>query len=108
MPGTIGLPSRRGLLSAFAGAGLVELATPFLRGQGVRGDRVLVCLYDFEGNDSNNLVVPLDAGRYTAYSSARATLAIDEASLLNARTVSGAEIGFHPSMPEMRDFFSMR
>jgi uncharacterized protein (DUF1501 family) len=108
MPGTIGLPTRRGLLSALAGAGLVELAAPLLRGQGVKGDRVLVCLYDFEGNDSNNLVVPLDAGRYAAYSSARGTLAIDEASFLSARTISGAELGFHPSMPEIRDFFSMQ
>jgi uncharacterized protein (DUF1501 family) len=108
MPETIGLPTRRGLLGALAGAGLVELAAPILRAQGVKGSRILVCLYDFEGNDSNNLVVPLDGGRYSAYSSARGTLALDEASLLSARTTSGAEIGFHPSMPEMRDFFSMR
>ncbi len=95
-------------MSALAGAGLVQFGSPILRGQGVKGDRILVCLYDFEGNDSNNVVVPLDGGRYTAYSSARGTLAIDEASLLSAQTTSGAEIGFHPSMPEMRDFFSMR
>jgi len=108
MPETISLPTRRGLLGALAGAGLVEMAAPILRAQGVKGSRVLVCLYDFEGNDSNNLVVPLDAGRYSAYSSARGTLALDEASLLTAQTTSGAEIGFHPSMPELRDFFSMR
>jgi uncharacterized protein (DUF1501 family) len=108
MPETIALPTRRGLLSALAGAGLVDFASPILRAQGVKGDRVLVCLYDFEGNDSNNVVLPLDAGRYNAYSSARGTLAIEEASFLSARTTSGAEIGFHPSMPEMRDFFSMR
>lgn len=66
------------------------------------------CAYDFEGNDSNNLVVPLEAGRYTAYSAARGTLALDEAALLSARTTGGTELGFHPSMPEMREFFNMK
>jgi len=51
-------------------------------------------------------VVPLD--RHTPYERARGSLALDRSSLLAARTMDGAEIGFHPSMPEIRDLFAMQ
>jgi uncharacterized protein (DUF1501 family) len=54
------------------------------------------------------MVVPLDAGRYAAYLRSRGSLAIGESSLLTARTTSENTLGFHPSMPEMRDFFAMK
>ncbi len=59
MPETTGFPTRRGLLSALAGVSLVESLLPTLRAQSVNGNRALVCIYHFDGNDSNNLVVPL-------------------------------------------------
>jgi uncharacterized protein (DUF1501 family) len=84
------------------------MALPILRGQSVRGNRALVCLYHFDGNDSNNMVIPLDAGRYGAYARARASLALDRSELLTSRTTNDAEIGFHPAMPEMREFFAQQ
>ncbi|MGB6945630.1 MAG: hypothetical protein WBE37_24745 [Bryobacteraceae bacterium] len=106
MPETTGFPTRRGLLTAVAGASLVESFLPRLRAQSVSGNRALVCIYHFDGNDSNNLVVPLDSGRYAAYALARGPLALDRASLLMAQTTRGAQVGFHPAMPELRDLFS--
>jgi uncharacterized protein (DUF1501 family) len=108
MPETASFPTRRSLLTALAGASLAEFALPILRGQGVTGNRTLVCIYHLDGNDSNNMVVPLDSGRYGAYARARGELSVDRASLLAARTTGDAEIGFHPSMPEMRDFFASK
>jgi uncharacterized protein (DUF1501 family) len=106
MPDTPGLPTRRGLLSALAGVSLVESLLPSLRAQSVSGNRALVCIYHFDGNDSNNLVVPLESGRYAAYAQSRGALALDRASLLTAQTTGGAEVGFHPAMPELRELFS--
>jgi uncharacterized protein (DUF1501 family) len=108
MPETPGSPTRRSLLAAIAGASVTEFTLPILRGQGVTGNRALVCIYHLDGNDSNNMVVPLYSGRYGAYARARGELTLDRASLLTARTTSDAEIGFHPSMPEMRDFFASK
>src|ERR1700693_344380 len=108
MPETASFPTRRSLLTALAGASLAEFALPILRGQGATGNRALVCIYHLDGNDSNNMVVPLDSGRYGAYARARGELTLDRASLLTARTTSDAEIGFHPSMSEMRDFFASK
>jgi len=108
MLGSTRFPTRRGLLGAIAGAGLAGLARPVLRAQSVRGSRALVCIYILDGNDSNNMVVPLDSGRYASYAQARGSLALDRSSLLVARTPGGEEIGFHPSMVEMRDLFAMQ
>ena len=74
MPETASFPTRRSLLTALAGASLAEFALPILRGQGVTGNRTLVCIYHLDGNDSNNMVVPLDSGRYGAYARARGEL----------------------------------
>src|SRR5580693_9326749 len=92
MPATPRFPTRRNLLSTVAGAGLAGLAGPILRAQSVTGNRALVCLYFFDGNDSNNMVVPLDGGRYAAYAQARGSLALDRSSLLTAGASGGAEI----------------
>ncbi len=102
-----GFPTRRDLLVGFAGVGLAQLELPILRGQSVTGNRILVCIYSSDGNDSNNVVVPLESGRYAAYARARGQLALEESSLLTVRTGAGAEIGFHPSMLEMRDLFQL-
>jgi uncharacterized protein (DUF1501 family) len=58
VPPTTGFPTRRSLLSTFAGAGLVHSLIPALRAQSIGSDRILVCIYSFDGNDSNNMVVP--------------------------------------------------
>ena len=44
--------------------------------------KALVCLYLFGGNDSNNLIVPVDTTHYTAYQSLRGALALTGTKLL--------------------------
>lgn len=44
--------------------------------------KALVCVYLFGGNDSNNMIVPLDTARYTAYQSLRGGLALGASKLL--------------------------
>jgi uncharacterized protein (DUF1501 family) len=44
--------------------------------------KALVCIYQFGGNDSNNMIVPVDTQRYNAYTTARGNLALTSSRLL--------------------------
>lgn len=44
--------------------------------------KALVCVYLFGGNDGNNLIVPVDTARYTAYQNLRSGIALAPSSLL--------------------------
>jgi uncharacterized protein (DUF1501 family) len=64
--------------------------------------KALVCIYQFGGNDGNNLIVPLDTPRYTAYTSLRGSLALNSGKLTAA--VSDAQSSpwaFHYGLAEM-------
>ncbi|MEO8304923.1 MAG: DUF1501 domain-containing protein [Betaproteobacteria bacterium] len=93
---TIGATPMMGALSELAyGAG------PF------NDYRAMVCIFLFGGNDSHNMIVPLDA-RYAGYAANRGPLAIPLASLqANAVTdpVQGS-FGFHPRMPLLSGLFT--
>ncbi len=70
--------------------------------------RALVCIFLSGGDDGNNMLVPLDASGYAAYSSARnsAGLAIDSGTLLSITPSSiGMPFGLHPSLPELQTLF---
>lgn len=93
-----------GLMNAFAQTGA---ATDY---------RALVCIFLHGGNDGNNMVIPYeDTGsdfNFTMYDRVRggdAGLALPKSSL-DSLTVTPPSVGrrfaFHPSMPEMRDFFN--
>ncbi len=71
--------------------------------------RALVCVFLNGGNDSNNMVIPLDGGAYGSYQAARPTLAIPQGNVLpinNPPSMAGQSFGFHPNMAEMRDLFN--
>ncbi len=67
--------------------------------------RALVCVFLYGGNDSNNMVIPLDTERLALYSSVRKNLALAPDTLLAVETPSGAPYGLHPNLPELRDLF---
>jgi uncharacterized protein (DUF1501 family) len=71
--------------------------------------RALVCVFLAGGNDGNNLVVPLTATEYNAYSSVRsaAGLAIAQTSLLpvTPRTL-GTPFGLHPSLGDLQTLWN--
>jgi uncharacterized protein (DUF1501 family) len=71
--------------------------------------KALVCLFLYGGNDSNNLLVPIDTASYAKYAAARTVIALPQSSLLPIlpKTYSdGRQWGLHPSMPELQTLFS--
>jgi uncharacterized protein (DUF1501 family) len=78
----------------------VKAATP------VSDYKALVCIYMFGGNDSNNMIVPVDAARYTAYQQARGGLALG-ASRLTApiADAAGTPYALHSAMPELAQLY---
>ncbi len=70
--------------------------------------RALVCVFLFGGNDSNNMIIPMDDTRYKQYSTIRGSLALSGAELtgqLNAKT-GGAPYAFHSDLTELASLFS--
>jgi uncharacterized protein (DUF1501 family) len=101
--------SRRSVLrfgvKAAAAYGLSNLARPLAAASSV--NRACVCLYLNGGNDSNNMIVPLDSPAYELYARARGPLAIPKSDLLSVYSAAGAgNYGFHPSLPGIRDLYS--
>ena len=69
--------------------------------------RALVCIFLFGGNDSNNLVVPLDGARFDAYTSIRKALALGQQSLLAVDT-PGGPFGFHAKLAAFKTLFDAK
>ena len=70
--------------------------------------KALVCLFLYGGNDSNNLLVPVDNTNYNLYAAARTVLALPQNTLLpiSPKTYSdGRSWGLHPSAPEIQQLF---
>jgi uncharacterized protein (DUF1501 family) len=79
------------------------------------GYRALVCIFLFGGNDSNNMVIPIDTNpspnlgfSYPAYSGVRQGpgLAIPLANILPLSPQAFGNFGLHPSMPEIQNLFN--
>jgi uncharacterized protein (DUF1501 family) len=64
--------------------------------------KALVCVFLAGGNDSNNTVVPLDAGAYANYSKARGVLTLAKDKLAKLSLPDGpAPYGLHPSLNDL-------
>jgi uncharacterized protein (DUF1501 family) len=68
--------------------------------------KALVCVFMYGGNDSNNLIVPLDTAGYNAYSGIRKNLAIAQSALLPVQTAKAAPYGFHNLLPDVQKLFT--
>src|ERR1051326_6360588 len=98
--------SRRSFLNLGAGAAAVlgmDLLSPLARAAG--SGRAVVCIYLLGGNDSNNMVVPIDSPAYDLYAKARGPLALARESLLAVDSGGFGKFGFHPSLPGLRDLY---
>ena len=72
-------------------------------------DRICVCIYLLGGNDSNNMIVPLDGPAYDAYARGRSALALTASSLLPVQSVStSSNYGFHPALGGLQDLYSRK
>jgi uncharacterized protein (DUF1501 family) len=105
---TIKNTSRRSFLNlgarAVAVAGLSELLAPISLRAASPG-RTVVCIYLVGGNDSNNMIVPLDSPAYDTYMRGRGGLALTKDSLLSVQADT-ASYGFHPNLPGLRDLYN--
>jgi uncharacterized protein (DUF1501 family) len=102
--------SRRSLvqlaLRTTAVAGLAEMLPPLAFADSVPVERAAVCIYLIGGNDSNNMIVPLDSNGFSAYASARQDLGLPQAAFLpvNSSKQQGS-FGFHPFLTQLRDLY---
>lgn len=83
---------------ASIGAAAAQTATDY---------KALVCVFLLGGNDQSNTVVPMDAGAYATYQSARPTLAHALSSLvpLSLQGYSGPPLGLHPALVALEPLF---
>jgi uncharacterized protein (DUF1501 family) len=66
--------------------------------------KALVCIFFFGGNDSNNMVVPIDS-RYGAYQTMRGSVALGAGTLLPA---GQSGFGFHPSLTNVQRLYNQQ
>ena len=67
----------------------------------------LVCIFLVGGNDSNNMVVPIDASGYSAYAQIRSSIALPQAQLLPLQEPAGVlRYGLHPSLPGLQGLWN--
>jgi uncharacterized protein (DUF1501 family) len=96
----LGKYTRRDLL------GLAALALGGARASGTPPKRVLVGIGLLGGNDSNNLVVPLDPRTYKAYANGRGELALPVSSLIPVRSARlKSTFGLPKDAPELAGLY---
>jgi uncharacterized protein (DUF1501 family) len=86
-------------------SGLSKFGLVSAMAQGSSDYKALVCIFLFGGNDSNNMIIPIDAN-YTKYQTVRANLALPQASILPLQSNGQANFGLHPNLPELQDLFN--
>jgi uncharacterized protein (DUF1501 family) len=69
--------------------------------------KALVCIFLYGGNDTNNMIVPLDAAGYANYAQIRSYLALPQAELLPLEVSGGAPLyGLHPALPGLQSLWA--
>lgn len=70
--------------------------------------KALICLFQYGGNDGNNVIIPMDATGYANYSRDRGLLALPSANLrpLTMPSTDSRSFGLHPSLGRMAGIFN--
>jgi uncharacterized protein (DUF1501 family) len=70
--------------------------------------KAMVCILLAGGNDSYNMLVPMDPQAYKAYAESRSNMALPTKNLiaLDPSLTGGIPYGLHPAMPELEDLVS--
>jgi uncharacterized protein (DUF1501 family) len=69
--------------------------------------KALVCVFLYGGNDTNNMVVPIDTAGYANYATLRSTIALPQAQLLPLAVAGGTPAyGLHPALPGLQALWS--
>jgi uncharacterized protein (DUF1501 family) len=65
--------------------------------------KALICIFLVGGNDTNNMLVPVDSTGYANYAKVRGDLALPQAQLLPLAESGGVlRYGFHPALPGLQ------
>ena len=99
-----------GMAALNAGLHKFGLISALAEETSVTNSRALVCVFMFGGNDSNNMIIPLDTAGWTNYTNARSTpgLALSQASLLKIKPPSiGTNFGLHPNLPGLFNLWKL-
>src|ERR1700731_3039238 len=89
--------TRTGALAASAAFG--QLGALASRAATTNDYRALVCIFLYGGNDSNNMVVPIDTAGYANYAKLRSTLTLSQSQLLPLGVSGGVPAyGLHPAL----------
>lgn len=91
--GVFGRLSRFGLINAFA------------QSASSNDYKALVCLFLFGGNDSNNMLVPLDGAQNGLYSALRKNLALPLGNLAVIETRTQGSYGLHAQLKDLQPVF---
>ena len=69
--------------------------------------KALVCIFLYGGNDTNNMIVPLDTAGYADYAQTRSFLALPKSQLLPLAISGGApQYGLHPALPGLQSLWA--
>jgi uncharacterized protein (DUF1501 family) len=69
--------------------------------------KALVCIFLAGGNDSNNMIVPVDTAGYANYATVRGDLALPQAGLLPLQEAGGVlRYGLHPNLSGLQSLWS--
>ena len=95
--------TRAGALAALSALG------PFSSRASTAGDyKALVCIFLYGGNDSNNMIVPIDAAGYANYAKLRSTIALPLDQLLPLAGSGTAQYGLHPALTGLQSLYKTR
>jgi uncharacterized protein (DUF1501 family) len=93
-----------GLGAAGVSAHITRLGMMSAHAQTTSTYKALVCVFLFGGNDSNNMIVPIDS-RYGSYQTMRGAVALPQASL---RPAGATGFGLHPSLANVQRLFGQQ
>jgi uncharacterized protein (DUF1501 family) len=68
--------------------------------------KALVCVFLYGGNDGNNMVVPVQAAEYGTYATARGSIALPQASLVQLPQAGGARFGLHANLAPLQQVWA--
>jgi len=93
---------------ALAGtAALGQLGVFAARAAPANDYKALVCIFLYGGNDTNNMIVPLDTAGYANYAQTRSYLALPQAQLLPLTVAGGSvQYGLHPALPGLQSLWA--
>jgi uncharacterized protein (DUF1501 family) len=90
------------LLNRFGRLGAVNA---FAQASSPADYKALVCVFLFGGNDSNNMIIPLDGSQNANYVEVRKNLALQAASLVPVQTGTQGSYGFHGQLKDLKSIY---